>query len=284
MTGSASVVIEQAQGLAILRLNRPSQGNAFDLAQANAFRDAARAVADDDRVRCVVLTGTGRFFCVGGDVQAFAATSTPETVIAAIAGDLHEGMSLLARMAKPLVVMVNGPAAGAGLGLAMLGDIVFAAASSHFTMAYTALGLTPDAGSTWLLPRLVGLRRAQDMTFTNRRVGAEEAERIGLITRAVADTELEEEAMAVARRLAQGPTAAFAGIRRLFAKADAAGFEEQMEAEAAAIAGAASGLQGREGVTAFLEKRQPRFDCAVRAGAAASSPGIVDPSPERVSL
>lgn len=254
------VSLEVADGVATLRLNRPDQGNALSLALVERLSTLVSNIDHDTNVRCVLLTGTGRFFCVGGDIGGFrtAGDGVP-ALLKQITTHLHSAISRLARMDKPLVIAVNGPAAGAGLGLAALGDIVLAAKSAHFTMAYTAIGLTPDGGTTALLPRLVGLRVAQDMALTNRRVTSEEALRIGLITRLTDDADLGAEAHAQAKQLAGGATNALAATRRLLLSGLTQPLETQMELEARAISDAAAGNEGREGIAAFLEKRKPVF-------------------------
>lgn len=247
-------------GVATLRLNRPAVGNALDVPLARALMEAAIRADEDAAVRCVVLTGTGRFFCAGGDVGAFAAAGeAAPALIKEITGYLHSAIARLARMGKPLVTAVNGPAAGAGFSLAALGDIALAAASAHFTLAYTGIGLTPDGGSTWLLPRLVGLRRAQELVLTNRRLGAADAAALGLVTRVVADDALAAEVAATAATLAAGATQALGQARRLLLASLQTGLETQMEEESRSIADAMRSAHGREGVRAFLEKRKPDF-------------------------
>jgi 2-(1,2-epoxy-1,2-dihydrophenyl)acetyl-CoA isomerase len=227
---------------------------------ARQLMHAAILCDEDDTIRCVLLTGTGRLFCAGGDVGAFnAAGDGIGAMLKEITAYLHMAMSRFARMDKPLVTAINGPAAGAGFSIAIAGDIALAAQSAHFTLAYTALGLSPDGGSTWLLPRLVGLRKAQELALTNRRVGAEEAERMGLVTRIVADDALAEEAMTVARTLAEAPTGALGRTRALLQSSFAATLETQMEAEARAIAASGRTPHGREGIRAFADRRKPDF-------------------------
>src|SRR5689334_8978193 len=162
--------------VARLVLNRPDVGNAVDVPLTRALVEAAIACDEDDTIRCVTLTGAGRLFCAGGDIGAFSnSRDRLPALLKELLANINPAVSILTRMAKPLLCVVNGPAAGAGLSLAILGDYVLAARSAHFTLAYGGIGLSPDAGATWLLPRLIGLRRAQDMAVTNRRVGAEEA-------------------------------------------------------------------------------------------------------------
>lgn len=184
MSTLTSLILERLGPVARVTLNRPAQGNAIDLVMARELLQAAIACADDASIRCVLLTGRGRLFCAGGDVGAFhAAGADLPALVTDITAALHAAISRLVRMDKPVVVALNGPAAGAGLGLALMGDVVLAARSSHLTAAYTALGVSPDAGTSWWLPRLAGLRLAQEMLFSNRRIAAEEAQPLGLARR-----------------------------------------------------------------------------------------------------
>jgi 2-(1,2-epoxy-1,2-dihydrophenyl)acetyl-CoA isomerase len=207
-----------------------------------------------------VLTGAGRLFCGGGDISAFAAEGDNiGAYLLDIAHALHRSVSKLAAAPKPVVTLINGPAAGAGLSLAVCGDLALAAHSAHFSAAYGGVGLTPDGGASWFLPRLVGMRRAQDMMFTNRRVSAQEAAEIGLVTRLVADEDLLAEGLATARALAAGPVQAFGGTRALLAQSFQHDLASQLDGEAARISEAGATTEAREGITAFLERRKPDF-------------------------
>lgn len=255
-----TIATSHDNGVLTITLNRPDRGNAIDMALAQALLDAVLLASDDPQVRCVVLTGAGRMFCAGGDISAFiAAGEAPGTFIRTLADVLHEAMIELARMEKPLVALVNGPAAGAGLSLAMAADIVLASEAAHFTAAYTAIGLTPDGGLTWLLPRLVGLRKAQEMILTNRRVHASEAYETGMVTRVVAAEQLADEGRKHASQLADGPTAALGAARRLLAEGQLAALRQQLDSEAASIATLAGSPEGREGLVAFSQRRPPDF-------------------------
>jgi 2-(1,2-epoxy-1,2-dihydrophenyl)acetyl-CoA isomerase len=255
-----AITLDIEEDIAWLTLARPEKRNAVDPAFALCLHELAERCAADPRIRCVVLTGSGKFFCVGGDIGAFsAAGEDAEAAVGALARSFHAGIHRLATMEKPLVTAINGPAAGAGLSLAILGDIALAAASAHFTSAYSAVGLTPDGGASWWLPRLIGMRRAQEMILTNRRIGAEEAATIGLVTRVVPDDTLRTEASTVASALAKGPIRALARCRALLVESAAADLSTQLDREAASIAESAGEAEGREGVAAFLAKRPPRF-------------------------
>jgi 2-(1,2-epoxy-1,2-dihydrophenyl)acetyl-CoA isomerase len=256
----APLLFEVDGAIAKLTLNRPGVGNAINLDLASALLEAAIRCDTDAEIRCVVLTAAGRLFCAGGDIAAFASAGGQiAALLSKLAGTLHLAVSCLARMRKPLLVLVNGPAAGAGLSLAVLGDIVLAASSAHFTVAYGAVGLTPDGGTTWQLPRLIGLRKAQEMILTNRRVTAAEAEAIGLVTRVVDDSNLAAEGADTAAKLCRSATAALGAARSLLAQSFGAGLESQLEQEARSITAAGTTHESREGIAAFLAKRKPNF-------------------------
>lgn len=254
------LLIEKASGIATLTLNRPEQGNAIDMGLARDLARAATDCAGDEGVRCVVLTGAGRMFCVGGDVGAFAdAGDQAGPFLRELANVLHGAVLTLATMNKPLVTAVNGPAAGAGMSLAILGDVVIASDAAHFTAAYAAIGLTPDGGMSWLLPRLVGVRAAQKMILTNARVSAAEAVEIGLVTRMVAAEALPADVGALSAQLAAGPVRAFGAARGLLLAGHTHALAEHLDAEAAAIAAAGTGGEAQEGIDAFLGRRKPDF-------------------------
>ena len=248
--------IQRRGAITWLTLNRPDDANSIDSSLAKALLHAADAFADDNSARALVITGAGRMFCAGGDIKVFLAENNAGAAIDAITTPLHAALRCLMSLDKPLLTLVNGPAAGAGLGLAMVGDLVIAARSAHFTCAYTAIGLTPDAGTSWFLPRLVGLRRATDLMLTNRRVAAEEAERIGLVTNVVDDADLADTGTKIAERLAGGAIGAMGRSRRLMSEGLTREFSEQLQAEARSIAQGAAGAEGSGGIAAFIERRE----------------------------
>lgn len=246
-------------GLGRLVLARPDRRNALDPVQARELADVAVRASQDQSLRALLVTATGPAFHVGGDLKHFAGVDDTGATIRDMTMNLHAAVSRLVRMDAPVVMAVQGAAAGAGMSLAISGDLVLAGASASFTMAYTAAGLVPDGSATWFLPRLVGQRRAAELMFTNRRLTATEALDWGLITRVVADDDLVVEAETLATELAAGPTVAFGATKSLLRTSLSATLETQMEDESQAIAHAAGTADGQEGIAAFLAKRRPEF-------------------------
>ncbi|WBO59909.1 enoyl-CoA hydratase/isomerase family protein [Acidocella sp. MX-AZ03] len=244
------LLFTRESGLARITLNRPDAANTLNPEMSRALFDAAIECDEDASIRAVLLTGNGPLFCGGGDIHGFAAAGARVSHLAKeMTTILHGAVSRLARMGKPLVVAVNGPAAGAGLSLAMLGDIVIAAPAAHFTVAYTAIGLTPDLGASWLLPRLVGLRRAQELALTNRRVGAQEAAAIGLITRVADDPQAE--ALTVARTLAQGRARRWPAPGRCWRAAFPPGWRSRWNGKPAPLPPPCAARKGRRALRPF---------------------------------
>ena len=254
------LILERTEHVATITLNRPDAFNAFNLKMGREIFQAVLEVDDDPEVRCVVVTGTGKAFCGGGDVKEFA-DNLPRigAMVKELTTYLHGAVSRLCRSDKPVVMAVNGVAAGGGLSLALSGDLVVAAESARLTMAYAKIGATPDGSSSYFLPRLVGLRRAMEFYLTNRVLSAREALEWGLVTRVVADAELRATVAALARELAQGPTKAFGGAKRLLHQSTWESLETQMELEAQAIAAMGRTDDFRDGVTAFAGKKTPTF-------------------------
>jgi 2-(1,2-epoxy-1,2-dihydrophenyl)acetyl-CoA isomerase len=255
-----TLTLNVEDGVGRITLRRPEQANAMNPTMARELLEASIACDVSSAVRCVVLDAEGRMFCAGGDLAAFAAAGDDlPRLIKAMTVDLHAAITRLARMRAPVVAAVQGAAAGAGLSLACACDLVVAGASAKFTLAYTRAGLTPDGSSTWFVPRLVGRRRALELMLLNPTLSAEQAREQGLITRVVADEDLSSEVDGVARKIADGPTLAYAGVKRLLVSSEGESLESQMELEATAIAEAAATADGREGIAAFLGKRAANF-------------------------
>jgi 2-(1,2-epoxy-1,2-dihydrophenyl)acetyl-CoA isomerase len=256
---SGPVLFERRDAVAWLTLNRPDFGNAIDVPLARALFEAVAAADEDVGIRCVVIRGNGRLFCAGGDVsQLHAAGEDRSRLLDEILCWLHPAMLRLAEMEKPVVTAVQGPAAGAGLGLAAIGDIALAGSDAHFTMAYSKIGLSPDAGATWLLPRLVGMRRAQELALTNRRLSAAEAAQMGLITRAVPHESLAAEVEATVSALVSSAAGAIGRTKQLLFASGGA-LRDQLEAERAAIIAQGASEESRIGFAAFSERRAPDF-------------------------
>jgi 2-(1,2-epoxy-1,2-dihydrophenyl)acetyl-CoA isomerase len=257
----AEVEFEVRGHVGYITLNRPEAANALNAEVAKQLDQVALQCEENQGLRAVLMTGAGRMFCGGGDLKAFAA-QPPEKLPAylkSVTFYFHQAIHRFARMRAPLVVVVNGNAGGGGMSLALAGDIVLAAESARFTMAYTRVGLTPDGSSTYTLPRLVGVRRAAELMLTNRTLSAREAEQIGLITQAVPDAELRQQAEALVEELAQGATHAFGGVKRLLYTSATSSLAEQMELETEWIAEMARTRDAQEGITAFLAKRASKF-------------------------
>lgn len=243
-----------------IRLHSPDNGNALGLTLARELREATEACLADPKVRAVLIEAEGRNFCVGGDISAFDAPPEARRAnIGQITTDFHAALALLLACELPIVSAVQGSAAGAGMSLALAGDVVIAAENAVLVPAFTAIGLSADGGTTWLLPRLIGPRRAAELLLTNRRLTAPEALDWGLVSEVCPLPDLEARAQAAADKLAAGPSAAFAAIKTLLRQSPAATFSEQTTAEAAAIAAHAVGRDGEEGTAAFKAKRLPSF-------------------------
>jgi len=249
-----------AEGVAHLTLNRPEAANGIDLATARELLAATLEIGADPDARVVLLTGAGKRFSGGGDVKSFAAEPDLGRHIPQILASLHPALTNLVRGRAPVVAAVQGSAAGAGMGFVGASDLVVAAESAKFVMAYTGVGLTPDGSSSWFLPRLIGLRRALELTFTNRVLSAAEALDWGLITQVVPDDELHDQAAALAAKVATGPPRALAAAKRLLHTSLEDTLETHLAREAEAISAASGTSEGIEGVAAFNEKRKPVFN------------------------
>ena len=258
--GDAPVLLNIDGGVGKLTLNRPAAGNALNFAAAHALTDHIDRCAADPDVRCLVITGAERFFCVGGDVALMGAAGDEiSDTLLALANAVHEAIAALAAFPKPVLTLVNGPAAGAGFSLAICADLCLAGSKSSFTTAYIKLGLTPDGGMSWMLPKLIGLRTATELLLTSKRLSPQEALAMRLISRVIPDEQLAEQGMQLARELAAGPTHALAETRKLLLDSYGADFRLHLGAEAASIALAGAHAEGREGISAFIQKRSAQF-------------------------
>lgn len=257
------VLFDVQHGIATITLNRAAQGNAINLNVARTLLELAIQCDHHPDIRCVVLTGTGRFFCTGGDIGEFcdAEEKIPQ-FLSELAGILHLAISRLMRMTKPLLVVVNGTAAGAGMSLALIGDVVLVDEKAQFSPAYPAIGLSPDAGLTWHLTKLVGLRKAQEILLFNQKLGAQQAQYMGLVTEVVASEALLQRQATMTRQLADSALPALANIKQLLLSSHQNTLETHLELEARAIANISLSDSAREGLAAFLQKRPAQFNSA----------------------
>jgi 2-(1,2-epoxy-1,2-dihydrophenyl)acetyl-CoA isomerase len=254
------ILFQITDGIATITLHRPEAYNALDMQLSREFHQAVIACSEDDAVRVVVITGSGRAFCAGGDVKSFSEKiATIGAHVKQLTTELHGAVSRLVRMAKPTMTAVNGVAAGGGMSLALAGDLVLATESARFTMAYTQIGASPDGSSSFFLPRLVGVKRALELTFLNPVLSAREAMEWGLVKRVFPDDQFAQEVQKLAAQLASGPTQAYGRAKALFYSSTSETLETQMEHEAQLIAASGRTADFREGVLAFAAKRQPTF-------------------------
>jgi 2-(1,2-epoxy-1,2-dihydrophenyl)acetyl-CoA isomerase len=257
MSETASELLVNHDGaVQTITLNRPSVLNALDLAMHERLAAALERAAQPD-VRALVITGAGRGFCVGQDVGEFPRD-------AAAVGELlrrhfNPAIRALRGLRKPVIAAINGPAAGAGLALALACDLRLAAASASLVPAFAGIGLVPDSGLSHTLPRLIGSAAAFDWIVSGRRIAAPEAAAMGLVMRVVEDADLAAATDALATQLAAGPTAAIGLTKELIGRSLESSLDDQLDEEARLQAIAAAGADFAEGVAAFLEKRPPRF-------------------------
>ncbi len=255
------VTLEFDGAVGILRLDHQEVMNAVSLDMLGGLAEALDAI-DDKRaeVRCLVITGAGRAFCTGANLQGRNNQKPGRSNAgAALETAFHPFLRRLRNLHCPIVTAVNGPAAGAGMSFALMGDMILCARSCYFLQAFRRIGLVPDCGSTWLLPRLIGKARSVELSLMGERLPAEKALQWGLVNRVYDDAALMEEAMKLAHELAHGPTVALSLIRKLYWDSPDNSFEDQLnlEFESQRMAGATEDF--KEGVAAFLEKRPAKF-------------------------
>lgn len=245
-------------GVCTVKLNRPEVRNALGLELREEIRDFFNAVKNNDEVKVIVLTGEGKAFSAGGDLSAL-------TEMDAVSGRKrlqsgHEMIKAIVELEKPVIAAVNGAAAGAGVSMALACDIVVAGKSSFFIQSFAKVGLVPDLGSMYFLPRLIGRNRALELMFFGDRVSSEQAQSIGLINRVVEDELLLEEANKLAGQLAEGPKMALGLMKKLVNRSVFSEFDESLELEGFAQAMCFESADFKEGVKAFFEKRKPNFN------------------------
>lgn len=260
---TSELLFETTGGIATITLNRPDSGNAFTTEMLALWEKALRECILDDAIRAVVLTGAGRIFCSGGDVKRMAANTAggqqPWDRAKYLTDHVHRIPLTLMELDKPYIVAVNGAATGAGMDMALMGDLRFAAESARFAETYIKVGFVAGDGGAWMLPRLVGRPKALEMLWLGDFVGAAEAERIGLVNKCVPDDQLMAHTYSVAERLANGPTVGIRLMKRLVQQGETSNFRDalSMAASCAAVVGATD--DHREATAAFAAKRKPQF-------------------------
>ena len=259
------LLMDFADGVATLTMNRPEARNALSAEMRAGLDDAFHRFEHDESVRCVVLRGEGEHFMAGGDVKGFGQIlsdvdpAAMRDLFLHRVHELHTLMFAMRRLPKPIIASVRGAAAGAGVSFAACCDLVIAAEDAFFSLAYCHIGTSPDGGSTYALPRALGSKKAMEMALLGERLDAESMARFGLVNFVVPTEELEARTVALARRLASGPTRAYGHAKRLIYGSSENQMERQLQMEAEAFADCVSSQDFREGVAAFVEKRPAAF-------------------------
>lgn len=253
------VLVKKEDGVAVVTLNRPEAFNALSLEMREEIGTIFYNFRTDDSVRAVVLTGAGRAFCAGGDVKAMADIKPSMEMKDFVRNVIHRAVIAMTSLEKPVIAMVNGVATGAGCFLALLCDMIIASENARFGMAFIRVGLGPDWGGAYLLPRLVGLAKAKELLFTGKIIDAKEAERIGLINQVVPTDQLESTTMELASKLAQGATRAIGTTKTLLNRVADMDMMSALEYEASVASLMVQTEDHKEGVEAFIQKREPRF-------------------------
>jgi len=259
MTADAPVLLTIENGIAEICLNRPKVLNALNLDACRALLACCENLEGAKDLRVVVLRGEGSSFMAGGDLSQFRDAADRPAFTREILEPLNSALLILDELPVPVIASVQGAAAGAGASIALAADLVIAAEDAKFIMAYAKVGTSLDGGSTWVLPRLIGLRRAMEMALLAEPVGASQALTMGLINRVVPLADLRSETMALAKRLAAGPTTAYGRIKRLLRDSSTQECAVQLKAELEAFAACAATADFGEGLAAFFAKRAASF-------------------------
>lgn len=260
----SDLLLSQQDGVATLTMNRPEARNALSNEMRAELSRVLHDVEHDNSVRCVVLKGAGEHFMAGGDVKGMAdsvkqsATDLKKEFLLRI-HDLHPIMFAMRRMPKPVIASCQGAAAGAGVSMALACDMIIAAEDAFFTLAYCRIGTSPDGSASFHLPRAVGIKKAMEIALLGDRFDAQAAKDMGMINFVVPTADLASETDKLAKRLAEGPTHVYGNTKALLYRSMESEFESQLQAEAESFADCASRSDFREGVTAFVEKREANF-------------------------
>ena len=259
--GFNTIEFDTSEGVATLTLNRPAALNSFTVEMHTEIREVMQQVADDNNIRCLVITAAGRGFCAGQDLadRAMTLSSGAPDVGKSVEENYNPLVRSIMNLPKPVICAVNGVAAGAGASIALACDIVLAARSASFIQVFCKIGLIPDSGGTWNLPRAVGLARARGLALLGDRLPAETAEEWGLIWKCVEDDTLQQEARKMADHFASQPTVALGRIKKLLNTSSSNTLDEQLHLELKAMQELGQSPDYHEGVAAFIEKRPPVF-------------------------
>ncbi|WP_435333283.1 enoyl-CoA hydratase/isomerase family protein [Haloarchaeobius sp. TZWWS8] len=259
MHDAETLTVTKADAVGRITLDRPETYNSLDAETAEALEAAARDLAADDEIRCIVLTGNGPAFCSGADLSTFEGDESDTERLDAVAGPLHGSIEALVTAPKPTISAVNGVAAGGGLGLALAGDVVLAHEDARFEFVYPRIGLSGDGGSTWFLPRLLGYRKAREFALLDEPIPAAKSVEAGLATEVVADEEWEDRITEVEEKFGDGPTAAYGTIKELLHASNRRSLSEQLDVEKEEISQLATTGDYERGFAAFFGKEEPEF-------------------------
>ena len=256
-----TINFEIIENIAIIRLNRPNSYNSLNAKMAKELLEISYECDTNKKIRAIILTGEGdRAFCAGGDLKSFHETGNVAKHLKMVTHDLHGAITKFSRMNSPLIVAVNGVAAGAGLSFVGFADLAIAKSSATFVSAYTKAGLTPDGSSSYYLPRIIGIRKYLELVMTNKVLSAEDAYSWGLLNYVYEDKNFWSETIKLADNLSKGPTLAYGKTKRLIHNSLNSTLETQMELETKMIAESAETNDGQVGIKAFLSKEKPKFE------------------------
>ena len=257
---SETILFTQRGSIGTLTFNRPAVYNAMNVELILALREVTAEIASSKTLRALILKGAGKAFLAGGDVGLFYQQRDTMDSVKPMGDALHAGIKNIRNMPFPVIAQIHGACAGAGLSVAMAADFALASDSAQFNTAYTKIGLSPDGGSTFFLPRYVGMKRALELIMLSDMFDAKTAASLGIINRAVPAEDLDREVDTLAKRLSNGATQAFARTKKLINQSFVTPIEQQLDDEIACFEACAKTADFREGVTAFIEKRKPRFE------------------------
>lgn len=254
-----TILVDKEEGVTWITLNRPDRLNAINLRMATELLEAIRACSRDETARALVIRGSGRAFCSGSDLKFDSGLVEPTKLTAEITDLLNTLILSIRGLGKPVIASVKGSVSGAGFSLVLACDLAVAAEGARFNMAFIKIGVTPDLGATYFLPRYMGLKRASELFFTGEMMTAEEAAKFGIVNKVVSEGDLEAATRDLAIRLSRGPTLAIARTKNLISEAFSRTLEEQLSNERQVQMLSPATEDYAEGLKAFLERREPRF-------------------------